>query len=89
VAEPADQRQSSPAGADDKPPWRVDPAPDGRGAPPEKGSPTGMSWRRFGAVLLALLVLNYFLTSLLPGGERPERISYTPVFLSVVTSGNV
>jgi cell division protease FtsH len=89
VAEPADQRQSSPAGADDKPPWRVDPAPDGRGAPPEKGSPTGMSWRRFGAVLLALLVLNYFLTSLLPGGERPERISYTPVFLSQVTSGNV
>ncbi len=78
-------------GEDRKPTWRVDPAPDGRGAPsPEKPpSPTGMSWRRFGAVLLALLVLNYALTSLLPGSKRPERISYTPVFLEQVEKGNV
>ncbi len=48
-----------------------------------------MSWRRFGAFLLALLVLNYFVAALLPGGDRPERISYTPTFLDQVTKGNV
>jgi cell division protease FtsH len=73
-----------------EPPWRVDPAPDGRGAPPEKPkSPTGMSWRRFGGILLALLVLNYFIALLLPGADRPERISYTPTFLAQVDAGNV
>lgn len=78
-------------------PWRVEPAPDGRGAPEKKGagggksgkSPTGMSWQRFGMLLLALLALNFFLTSLLPGGERPARISYSPVFLNQVKADNV
>ncbi|UTI62450.1 ATP-dependent zinc metalloprotease FtsH [Paraconexibacter antarcticus] len=77
-------------------PWRVEPAPDGRGAPDRQGgkgkkgkSPTGMSWQRFGLLLLALFTLNFFLTSLLPGGERPARISYSPVFLNQVKAGNV
>jgi cell division protease FtsH len=73
----------------DRQPWRVDPAPDGRGGPPDKRPPTGMSWRRFGAVVLALLVLNYFIATLLPGGEPPARISYTPTFLTQVRAGNV
>jgi cell division protease FtsH len=71
-------------------PWRVDPAPDGRGAPPKPPkTPTGMSWRRFGAILLALLVFNYVLASFLPGSNPPERISYTPTFLQQVTTDNV
>jgi cell division protease FtsH len=48
-----------------------------------------MSWRRFGIFLLVLLVLNYFLATLLPGGESPARISYTPAFLQQVDKGNV
>jgi cell division protease FtsH len=48
-----------------------------------------MSWRRFGALFLGLLVLNYFVTTLLPGGTRPARISYTPVFLHQVNLKNV
>jgi cell division protease FtsH len=78
-------------------PWRVEPAPDGRGTPEKKGkdgkggpkAPAGMSWQRFGLVLLALFAINFFLTTLLPGGERPASISYTPVFLEQVKTGNV
>ena len=48
-----------------------------------------MSWRRFGALLLGLLVLNYFFATLLPGGQKPAQISYTPFFLKEVNAGNV
>ncbi|WP_354702485.1 ATP-dependent zinc metalloprotease FtsH [Paraconexibacter sp. AEG42_29] len=48
-----------------------------------------MSWQRFGLLLLALFALNFFLTTLLPGGERPARISYAPYFLNQVKAGNV
>jgi cell division protease FtsH len=83
-------QQPPPPQKKQEPPWRVDPAPDGRGAPPQgPKTPTGMSWRRFGAILLALLVFNYFIALLLPGGQRPERISYTPEFLQQVQANNV
>jgi len=48
-----------------------------------------MSWRNFGILLLGLFALNFFLTTLLPGGERPAQISYTPVFLEQVRERNV
>ncbi|MCW3038181.1 MAG: hflB [Solirubrobacterales bacterium] len=88
----------APAPDPSRTPWRVEPAPDGRGTPEKSGKggktgrpkpPAGMSWQRFGALLLALFALNFFLTTLLPGGERPARISYSPVFLNQVKAGNV
>jgi cell division protease FtsH len=88
----------SPAPDPSRTPWRVEPAPDGRGTPDKKDGkggkpgpkpPAGTSWQRFGIVILVIFALNFFLTSLLPGGERPARISYTPVFLAQVDKGNV
>ncbi len=76
-------------------PWRVEPAPDGRGAPDKddkdgkRKAPAGLSWQRFGLLLLGLLAINFFLTTLLPGGEKPASISYTPTFLEQVKKGNV
>jgi len=86
-------RTSSPrdrADKEDKPPWRVSPAPDGRGAPPPKGPMrSGISWRRFFIILMALFALNFFLTTLLPGADKPARISYNPTFLTELERGNV
>ncbi|MEA2341092.1 MAG: cell division protease FtsH [Solirubrobacteraceae bacterium] len=70
-------------------PWRVDPAPDGRGKQPERRPPTGMSWRRFGILLLITFVVSNLIVAVLPGGEAPARISYTPFFLQQVQAGNV
>ncbi|MCW3017586.1 MAG: Microtubule-severing ATPase [Solirubrobacterales bacterium] len=92
-----DNRQGGGSGDSPRTPWRVEPAPDGRGTPEKTGKdgkggpkpPAGMSWRRFGILLLGLFAINFFLTTLLPGGERPASISYTPVFLQQVKKGNV
>ena len=92
---PNGQRPRPPAQRDagpkpEKPPWRVNPAPDGRGAPPPKGPmKTGLSWRRFFTILLALFALNFFLATLLPGGDKPGRISYQPTFLTELDKGNI
>jgi cell division protease FtsH len=65
-------------------PWKVHPAPDGRG-----GSPRKIRWRLVAAVGVALLLVNYWIATQLPGGESPAQISYTPVFLEQVRAGNV
>src|SRR3954468_18067241 len=72
-------------------PWRVDPAPDGRGDPGQKGrGPMGtVSWRRMALIVLGLLFVNYWVATLLPGGAAPARVSYTPFFLEQVQKGNV
>jgi cell division protease FtsH len=49
----------------------------------------GIGWRRLLVLLAVLFVLNSWLATLLPGGERPVRISYTPYFLAQVRAGNV
>jgi cell division protease FtsH len=91
MAEPAGRSRPP----DDRPPqdpegrpWHVEPAPGGRGGPPQK-SPSGFGWRRVLVLLAVLFVLNSWLATLLPGGERPVRISYTPYFLAQVRAGNV
>jgi cell division protease FtsH len=65
-------------------PWKVHPAPDGRG-----GSPRKIHWRLVAAVGVALLLVNYWIATQLPGGESPARISYTPFFLEQVRAENV
>ncbi len=83
-------RDKRPSADNEKPPWRVSPAPDGRGGPPPKGPmKSGLSWQRFFTIMLVLLALNFFLATLLPGGDKPGRISYTPTFLTELEKGNV
>src|SRR4051812_7576081 len=70
--------------------WRVQPAPDGRGMPPEK--PPGMRnllGRRFLLFFLILLALNFWITSLIPSGHDRIRIPYSPTFVGQVKGGNV
>ncbi len=68
----------------------MSPAPDGRGAPPPDGPMrSGISWRRFFIILMALFALNFFFATLLPGADKPARISYNPTFLTELERGNV
>ena len=77
--------------SDDKPgpAWRVDPAPDGRGAPPEKKPMLPFSLRRFLVILAALLALNYIFVALVAPPEERKRIPYSPTFLGQIDKGNV
>ncbi len=72
--------------------WRIDPAPDGRGAPePEPKPPTvrPLGWR-FLLFLLVVLALNLWLVSLFRGGGQERvRIPYSPTFLKQVRHGKV
>jgi cell division protease FtsH len=77
---------------DDKPPsWRVEPAPDGRGAPPPKRPPIMPRQRRgtFIAILLALLAVNLILALVTSKPTERTRVPYQPFFVEQVKAGNV
>src|SRR4051794_33387458 len=81
-----------PAQRDDKPPsWRVEPAPDGRGAPPQKRPPLMPRQRRgtFVGILVALLAVNFILALVTSQPTQRTRVPYQPFFLEQVRSGNV
>ncbi|MDX6401422.1 MAG: cell division protease FtsH, partial [Gaiellaceae bacterium] len=70
--------------------WRVQPAPDGRGMPPQK--PPGLRsvlGRRFLVFVLILFAINLWVSSLIPSGHERIRIPYSPTFLTQVKGGNV
>src|SRR3954469_25460798 len=70
--------------------WRVQPAPDGRGMPPEK--PPGMRnlfGRRFLLFVVILFAINLWVSSLIPSGHERIRIPYSPTFVGQVKGGNV
>src|SRR3954465_6921322 len=69
--------------------WRVQPAPDGRGAPP--GKPPGLRsiGPRFIWFVLILLAINIWVPSLIPSGPERIRVPYSPTFLAQVKGGNV
>ncbi len=71
------------------PSWKVDPAPDGRGKPPEKPPMLPFSWRRFVVILVVLLALNYLFVAIFAPAEKRDRIPYTPDFISQIEKGNV
>ncbi len=71
------------------PNWKVDPAPDGRGKPPQKPPMLPFSWRRFLVILLVLFGLNILLVNVFAPPEKRERIPYTPTFISQIKAGNV
>jgi cell division protease FtsH len=81
-----------PAPRDVKPPsWRVEPAPDGRGAPPEKRPPIMPRQRRgtFIGVLIGLLAINLILALVTSQPTQRTRVPYQPFFLEQVRAGNV
>src|SRR5215213_2334108 len=97
--EPAQQRSS---GSRERPPqpssperqhpsgWRVQPAPDGRGMPPQKPrSPWSGFGRRWAILVLVLLAVNFWISSLIPSGHERVRIPYTPTFVQEIKGGNV
>ena len=69
--------------------WRVDPAPDGRGAPPQPKPPMIPRARWFFAVLLGLLALNLVISFVTSGPPARQRIPYQPFFVDQVKAGNV
>jgi cell division protease FtsH len=77
---------------DTKPPsWRVEPAPDGRGAPPQQRPPLMPRNRRgtFIGVLAALLAVNLILALLTGNPAQRTRVPYQPFFLDQVRTSNV
>src|SRR6187200_129953 len=73
------------------PSWRVEPAPDGRGAPPQQRPPLMPRNRRgtFIGVLVALLAVNLILALVTGNPAERTRIPYQPFFLDQVRNGNV
>src|SRR6185295_13114725 len=87
-AQPAGPRSAPPDKAHPSG-WRVDPAPDGRGAPPEPKRPMIPRSRLFIAFLLGLLALNLVISFVTGGAPSRQRIPYQPFFVDQVKAGNV
>jgi cell division protease FtsH len=89
---PAPERPTPPRGGEHKPPsWRVEPAPDGRGAPPAKPPPMVPRNRRgtFIGILVALLAVNFVLALVTSRPTERTRVPYQPFFVQQVQKGNV
>ena len=86
---PAPEREHSREG--NVPSWRVEPAPDGRGAPPPQRPPLMPRNRRgtFIGVLVALLAVNFLLALVTGSPEQRTRIPYEPFFVDQVRAANV
>jgi cell division protease FtsH len=85
----APEREQPHAG--ERPSWRVEPAPDGRGAPPPQRQPLMPRNRRgtFIGVLVALLAVNLILALVTGNPAERTRIPYQPFFLDQVRAGNM
>lgn len=69
--------------------WRVDPAPDGRGAASGEKPPMIPRSRSFIAILLGLLAVNLVISFVTGSPEERERVPYQPFFVEQVAAGNV
>jgi cell division protease FtsH len=69
--------------------WRVDPAPDGRGAPAPSKPPLIPRGRLFIWSVLALLAVNLLFSFMTGRPEDRERVPYQPFFVEQVEAGNV
>ena len=81
--------ESPPSQKPDRSGWRVDPAPDGRGAAPERKPPMIPRSRVFIAFLLGLLAVNLVISFVTGGPEERQRVPYQPFFVNQVEAGNV
>jgi cell division protease FtsH len=83
--------RTRPGSAPPTPPsWRVTPAPDGRGRSPGSPKPSRPNgrWLIIGLVL-AVLILNVWVSSNALSPTSRVRVPYSPTFLTAVTDGNV
>jgi cell division protease FtsH len=69
--------------------WRVDPAPDGRGAPPPEKPPMIPRSRAFFWFLAGLLAVNLLISILTSGPKSRPQVPYQPFFVNQVTANNV
>jgi cell division protease FtsH len=89
LAAPDSSAESPPSQKPDRSGWRVDPAPDGRGAAPERKPPMIPRSRVFIAFLLGLLAVNLVISFVTGGPEDRQRVPYQPFFVNQVQAGNV
>jgi cell division protease FtsH len=69
--------------------FRVDPAPDGRGAPPQQKPPFIPRSRTFIWFIVGLLAVNVLIAVLTSGHESRPQVPYQPFFVEQVTANNV
>ena len=86
---PDSSAESPPPQKADPSGWRVDPAPDGRGSPPESKPPMIPRSRLFIAILLGLLVVNLVISFVTSGPAGAPADPYQPFFVDQVKAGNV
>jgi cell division protease FtsH len=81
--------ESKPSPAQHPKGWRVQPAPDGRGAPEPEKQPMIPRSRGFIVFLLGLLAVNLLISILTSGPASRPRVPYQPFFVNQVTASNV
>jgi cell division protease FtsH len=86
---PAASKPERPPQTDERQGWRVEPAPDGRGAPPPPKPPMIPRNRKWIAVIVGLLALNFIVAFITGGPTQRTQIPYSPFFLQQVSAGNV
>ena len=88
---PTRRGESGQAPADGGPGWTVQPAPDGRGAPPAPRPPLMPKQRRgrWIAFIVGLLLFNLVFSFMTARPEQRERVPYEPFFVDQVRAGNV
>jgi cell division protease FtsH len=69
--------------------FRVDPAPDGRGAPPQQKPPFIPRKWTFLWILVGLLAVNVLISILANGHTSRPQVPYQPFFVEQVTADNV
>jgi cell division protease FtsH len=79
----------TPPGAPHPSGFRVDPAPDGRGAPPQQKQPFIPRNRAFIWILAGLLAVNVLVAVLANGHTSRPQVPYQPFFVEQVTADNV
>jgi cell division protease FtsH len=91
MPDPASARPPQTAERPDEraPGWHVDPAPDGRGAPPEKKPPLFPWVRRWLPFFAALLAVNMLLSFVTGAPVQRTQVPYQPFFVQQLRAGNV
>src|SRR3954469_20091560 len=86
---PTASKPERPPGTHERKGWRVEPAPDGRGAPPAPKPPMFPRSRKWIALALGLLVINVIAAFITGGPAQRTQVPYSPFFLQQIEAGNV